>query len=93
MAGNDEVADFFSSCQQLSPENKAKGLVAFAKRQPHATTSTHATSLAAVTTTPVKSSAPTTTYDGVQLYSYYSYLYYYPTIHWNLDRTPETDDY
>ena len=89
MAGVYDVADFFSSWQKLSPENKAKGLVAFAKRQPPATT---ATSLVAATTTPVKSSS-TTTYNGVQLYSYYSYLYYYPTIHWNLDRTPETDDY
>jgi len=32
-------------------------------------------------------------YDGIQLYSYYSYLYYYPTMHWSLDKTPETNDY
>ena len=31
--------------------------------------------------------------ESIDLYSYYSYLYYYPTMHWNLDRTPDTDDY
>ena len=32
-------------------------------------------------------------YQGVKLSCYYSYLYYYPTMHWTLDRTPETNNY
>ena len=35
----------------------------------------------------------TKVYDNIELYSYYSYLYYYPTIHWHLDKTPDTNDY
>ena len=34
-----------------------------------------------------------TVYEHVSLYSYYSYLYYYPTMHWNLDKTPDTNYY
>ncbi|XP_019850228.1 PREDICTED: uncharacterized protein LOC109580989 [Amphimedon queenslandica] len=32
-------------------------------------------------------------YQSLDLYSYYSYLYYYPTIHWSLCNTPDTKDY
>lgn len=32
-------------------------------------------------------------YKSIDLYSYYSYLYYYPTMHWSLDKTPDTNDY
>ena len=32
-------------------------------------------------------------YQGIKLSCYYSYLYYYPTMHWSLDQPPETDDY
>ena len=32
-------------------------------------------------------------YENVSLYSHYSYLYYYPTMHWNLDKTPDTNYY
>ena len=32
-------------------------------------------------------------FKSIDLYSYYSYLYYYPRMEWSLDRTPETDDY
>ena len=32
-------------------------------------------------------------FQSLDLYSYYSYLYYYPTMEWSLDKTPETDDY
>ena len=35
----------------------------------------------------------TNVYDNIELYSYYSYLYYYPTMHWHLDKTPDTNDY
>ena len=35
----------------------------------------------------------TKVYDNIELYSYYSYLYYYPTMHWHLDKTPDTNDY
>ena len=37
--------------------------------------------------------ATNTVYTDIQLYSNYSYLYYYPTMHWSLDKTPDTDDY
>ena len=36
---------------------------------------------------------PPNVYSNIQLYPYLSYLYYYPTIHWSLDKTPDTDDY
>jgi len=32
-------------------------------------------------------------YSDIQLYPYCSSLYYYPTIQWSLDKTPDTDDY
>ena len=32
-------------------------------------------------------------YQGIKLSCYYSYLYYYPTMHWSLDRPPETNNY
>ena len=32
-------------------------------------------------------------YHGVKLSCYYIYHYCYPTMHWSLDRLPETDDY
>ena len=32
-------------------------------------------------------------FTDIQLYPYCSSLYYYPTIHWSLDKTPDTDDY
>lgn len=32
-------------------------------------------------------------FQSIDLYSYYSYLYYYPRMEWSLDKTPETDDY
>ena len=35
----------------------------------------------------------TKVYDNIELYSYYSYLYYYPTMHWHLDKTPDTNNY
>ena len=35
----------------------------------------------------------TKTVDSIDIYPYLNYLYYYPTMHWHLDRTPETNDY
>ena len=35
----------------------------------------------------------TKVYDNIELYSYYSYLYYYPTMHWHPDKTPDTNNY
>ena len=32
-------------------------------------------------------------YSDIRLRPYLSYLYYYPTIQWSLDKTPDTDDY
>ena len=32
-------------------------------------------------------------FESIDLYSYYSYLYYYPRMQWSLDKTPETNDY
>uniref|UniRef100_A0A1X7SJ75 HMG box domain-containing protein n=1 Tax=Amphimedon queenslandica TaxID=400682 RepID=A0A1X7SJ75_AMPQE len=32
-------------------------------------------------------------FESIDLYSYYSYLYYYPRMEWSLDKTPETNDY
>ena len=80
----DRVEVFLASWQQLSNDDKTKSLAAFAK-QPQV----QATKRDSKATTECLS----TVYDGVQLYSYYSYLYYYPTMHWSLDKTPETDDY
>ena len=40
----------------------------------------------------IEATAPNV-YSNIQLYPYLSYLYYYPTIHWSLDKTPDTDDY
>ena len=80
-----DVLGFLYSWQQLSAQHKAEGLDIFATKQkknvPYPTSRISAIS------------DSTETYDNVQLYSYYSYLYYYPTMSWFLDRTPETDDY
>lgn len=100
MAEIDEVASFLSLWQQLSAEDKAKGLVAFSKPdqrcQPPLLPVSRTRPLPSATShhehETTRSSS--TTYGGVQLYySSYSRLFYYPTMHWNLDRTPETDDY
>ena len=32
-------------------------------------------------------------YPLIDLYSYYNYLYYYPTMHWSLSHTPDTNNY
>ena len=36
---------------------------------------------------------PSTVYKGVHLTPYYSYLYYYPTMRWNLNKTPDSENY
>ena len=80
-----DVLGFLYSWQQLPAQHKAEGLNVFAREQKESA-SYPTSKISAV-------SDPTKTYDDVHLYSYYSYLYYYPTMSWFLDRTPETDDY
>ena len=83
------MGSFLYSWQQLGAKDKAEGLDAFGKKRKRG-----------VATAPRPTSAvvdlracPMKACDGVQLYSYYSNLKYYPTMHWYLDKTPETDDY
>ncbi|XP_065900952.1 uncharacterized protein [Dysidea avara] len=40
----------------------------------------------------IEATAPNV-YSDIQLRPYLSYLYYYPTIQWSLDKTPDTDNY
>ena len=35
----------------------------------------------------------TKVFEDVHLFSSPSYLYYYPTVHWSMDKTPDTNDY
>ena len=85
---NIDVLGFLCSWQQLSAEHKAEGFDVFTTKQKE-----DALQLTSKIFSAASESAPTKTFDDVQLYSYYSYLYYYPTMSWFLDRTPETDDY
>lgn len=88
MAASNDALGFLCSWQQLTARDKAEGLNFFAaKLEGKAPQRTSAVSEKHA------QASLTTTYGGVQLYSYYSYLYYYPTMSWDLDRTPETDDY
>ncbi len=79
----DKVGVFLASWQQLSGDDRKKAIAAFTK-QPK---------VQATLKEPKTSTCPSTVYSGIQLSSYYSYLYYYPTMHWTLDRTPEDDTY
>ena len=83
----DKIGEFLTSWQQLGSDDKAKGIAAF-KIQPQV----QDTNLQLKTTTK-SDEFSLKVYDGIQLYSNYSYLYYYPTMHWSLDKTPDTDDY
>ena len=72
---DDQIALFFSSWQQLSPEDKAKGLAIFAdtlKSERTAAGHIPFVSFARVTppTPPSTLSSSTTVYSGVELYSY-----------------------
>ncbi len=78
-----QVGGFLASWQQLSIDERKKSIAAFAKQ-----TRGHA-SLKNSTAT----QCPSTVYSGIQLSSYYNYLYYYPTMHWSLNRTPLDDTY
>lgn len=80
----DRVGVFLASWQQLGDSDKTKGLAAFKKQPPVQSTKRELKAT---------NECFSTVYDGIQLYSYYSYLYYYPTMHWSLDKTPETNDY
>lgn len=81
----DKVGLFLSSWQQLGIDDRKKGLSAFIK-QPQAQAAT-------LKETKAITACPSTVYSGVQLSSYYSSFYYYPTMHWSLDRTPDDDTY
>ena len=89
MADDQRLIQFLSSWNELRSEDKAEALREFEFKplpqfQPPSPT-------ASATEPPEDSTQETR--DGIQLYSYYSYLCYYPTIRWKLDKNPETDDY
>ena len=46
-----------------------------------------------IESTAAATACPSAVYKGVHLSSCYSNLYYYPTMHWTLDKTPDTDNY
>ena len=83
----DKIGEFLTSWQQLSSDDKAKGIADFTMRPQVQDTDFQ------LKTTTKSVDLSSKVYDGVQIYSYYSYLYYYPTMHWSLDKTPDTDDY
>ena len=83
----DTVGSFLASWQQLSIDDRKKSLANFTK-QPKARLVAATLEKTIATTV-----CPSTVYNGVQLSSYYSYFYYYPTMHWTLDRTPDDDSY
>ena len=87
-----KVQDFLSSWKKLSLCDKNQLLSALKQSDLN-----EAVELKSASKFPDKAAGPTSiedqVYDGVKLYSYYSYLYYYPTMHWSLNRSPETDDY
>ena len=88
MAAKMDVVDFLYSWQQLDTNDKAMGLDAFTAKDVPTGLHRPPTAVGAL-----QLDIPTNTYEGVQLYSYYSYIYYYPIMNWHLDRTPETNDY
>ena len=83
----DKIGEFLTSWQQLGSDEKAKGIAAFTVQSQVEDTKRE------LKTTTKSDEFSSKVYDGIQLYSYYSYLYYYPTMHWSLDKTPDTDDY
>ena len=83
----DKIGEFLTSWQQLGSDDKAKGIAAFTMQSRVKDTKRE------LKTTTKLDEFSSKVYDGIQLYSYYSYLYYYPTMHWSLDKTPDTDDY
>ena len=90
----DQVGVFLSSWKHLRDDDKRNSLDTFAKQRQIWATREGEPKVSAKNQS---ESAPAENlrkvYDGIQLYSYYSYLYYYPTMHWTLDKTPDTDDY
>ena len=90
----DQVGAFLSSWKHLIDDDKQKSLATLAEQrqiwatregEPKVSVKNQSESATAENLRKV--------YGDIQLYSYYSYLYYYPTMHWTLDKTPDTDDY
>lgn len=81
-----KVGDFLSSWRNLSNDDKKRSLATFTPPQvpPCAI---------GPTVRSVSTACPETVYSKICLSSYYSKLYYYPTIHWSLDRNPDDDSY
>lgn len=80
----DTAESFLASWQQLSIDDRKKGVAAFTKElQVEQATSKELTA----------TGCPSTVFSGIQLSSYYITFYYYPTMHWTLDRTPDDDTY
>lgn len=87
-----EVQDFLSSWKQLSTYDKDQLLSTL--QQSDLNEAVEVKSASKLSHKPAElTSDGNKIYDGVKLSSYYSYLYYYPTMNWTLDRPPETDDY
>ena len=83
-----EVQDYLSSWKQLSFDDKNQLLSTLEQGNLN-----EAVRLKHVSKLPEKAVGQDQIYQGIKLSCYYSYLYYYPTMHWTLDRTPETGNY
>ena len=87
-----EVQDFLSSWKQLSLHDKSQLLSSL--KQSNLNEAAELKSASKFSDEADGLTSPEgQVYDSVKLSSYYSYLYYYPTMHWSLDRPPETDHY
>ena len=95
----DKVEPFIKCWRQLNPQDKQKVFHAVQTNEENEAKSSGkinpmAESLldSEISMTEVLN-ATNTVYEKINIISYYSYLYYYPTMLWSLDKTPETDDY
>ena len=87
-----EVQDFISSWKQFSLNDKNQLLSALKKGNLNEAVELKSASKLSDEAAGLKS-LEDQVYDGVKLSSYYNYLYYYPTMYWSLDRTPDTNNY
>ena len=83
-----EVQDFLSSWKQFSLDDKNQLLSTLTQGDLN-----EAVKLKSASKLSNTAAGQDQIYQGVKLSCYCSYLYYYPTMHWTLDRTPETDKY
>ena len=84
-----KVGTFLASWKALSNDRKRKYLVDIKPQMLYKTTNDDEPMM-------LRRKNVATPHDvkkDVALYSYYSYLYYYPTIHWALEKSPDTNDY